>query len=135
MDVVRMQRCVCSAASGFEQRLLFALLGCNFWQPTSLPPQHTTCRLMDRLLGRDRFQRLKDAYCGLCILALYFLYLMVVKGALSVFDCSKVWCWLETLHFVSSQDLHVSNLCQPQPTVCLGTDATCRMCMGCLTPE
>jgi hypothetical protein len=52
--------------------------------------------LMDRLLGRDRFQRMKDAYCGLCILALYFLYLMVVKGALSVFDCSKVpwvpWC-------------------------------------------
>ena len=33
---------------------------------------------------------MKDAYCGLCILALYFLYLMVVKGALSVFDCSKV---------------------------------------------
>jgi hypothetical protein len=48
------------------------------------------CCLMDRLLGRDRFQRMKDAYCGLCILAMYFLYLMVVKGALSVFDCSKV---------------------------------------------
>jgi hypothetical protein len=45
---------------------------------------------MDRLLGRDKFQHAKDAYCGLCILALYFLYLMVVKGALSVFDCSKV---------------------------------------------
>jgi hypothetical protein len=46
--------------------------------------------VIDRLLVRDRFQRSKDAYCGLCILALYFLYLMVVKGALSVFDCSKV---------------------------------------------
>ena len=29
-----------------------------------------------------------DSYCGLCILALYFLYLSVVKGALSVFDCT-----------------------------------------------
>jgi hypothetical protein len=33
---------------------------------------------------------MQDAYCGVCILALYFLYLMVVKGALSVFDCSLV---------------------------------------------
>ncbi len=35
---------------------------------------------------------MQDAYCGVCILALYFLYLMVVKGALSVFDCSPVRC-------------------------------------------
>jgi hypothetical protein len=45
-----------------------------------------------RLLGRDRFKTMQDAYCGVCILALYFLYLMVVKGALSVFDCSPVRC-------------------------------------------
>lgn len=43
-----------------------------------------------RLLGRDRFQRWMDMYCGLCILTAYFLYLMLVKGALSVMDCSKV---------------------------------------------
>ena len=43
-----------------------------------------------RLLGRDKFERKRDSYCGVCILALYFLYFMVVKGALSVFDCSKV---------------------------------------------
>jgi hypothetical protein len=30
-----------------------------------------------------------DAYCGACIVALYVLYLSVVKGALSVFDCTK----------------------------------------------
>lgn len=38
---------------------------------------------------RDAFKHLFDSYCGLCIIALYFLYLNVVKGALSVFDCSK----------------------------------------------
>ncbi len=43
-----------------------------------------------RLLGRDRYKTMQDAYCGVCILTLYFLYLMVVKGALSVFDCSPV---------------------------------------------
>jgi hypothetical protein len=29
-----------------------------------------------------------DNYCGLCIIVLYFLYLKLVKGALSVFDCT-----------------------------------------------
>jgi hypothetical protein len=47
-------------------------------------------RVPFRLLGRDRLKTLQDAYCGVCILTLYFLYLMVVKGALSVFDCSLV---------------------------------------------
>ncbi len=37
---------------------------------------------------RDRFTRAFDSYCGLCIVGLYFLYLSVVKGALSVFDCT-----------------------------------------------
>lgn len=37
---------------------------------------------------RDGFTRAFDAYCGLCITGLYFLYLSVVKGALSVFDCT-----------------------------------------------
>jgi hypothetical protein len=52
------------------------------------------CVALGRLLGRDRFKAMQDAYCGVCILALYFLYLMVVKGALSVFDCSPVRCCL-----------------------------------------
>ena len=30
-----------------------------------------------------------NGYCGLCILALYFLYLNLVRGMLSIFDCSK----------------------------------------------
>ncbi len=37
----------------------------------------------------DGFKRALDRYCGLCITALYFLYISVVKGALSVFDCSE----------------------------------------------
>jgi hypothetical protein len=37
----------------------------------------------------NAFKRALDRYCGLCITALYFLYISVVKGALSVFDCSK----------------------------------------------
>ncbi len=37
----------------------------------------------------DGFKSALDRYCGLCITALYFLYISVVKGALSVFDCSK----------------------------------------------
>jgi hypothetical protein len=37
----------------------------------------------------EAFKRALDRYCGLCITALYFLYISVVKGALSVFDCSK----------------------------------------------
>ncbi len=45
-----------------------------------------------RLLGQGKFKSLQDMYCGVSILALYFLYLTVVKGALSVFDCSKVGC-------------------------------------------
>jgi hypothetical protein len=40
------------------------------------------------VVSRGKFKRTLDGYCGLCILALYFLYLTVVKGALSVFDCS-----------------------------------------------
>jgi hypothetical protein len=40
------------------------------------------------LLNRSKFKRVMDGYCGFCILGLYFLYLTVVKGALSVFDCS-----------------------------------------------
>ncbi len=43
-----------------------------------------------RLLGRDKFKAMQDQYCGVLIVALYFMYLMVVKSALSVFDCSKV---------------------------------------------
>lgn len=42
-----------------------------------------------RLLGRDKFAAAQDSYCGFCIIAMYFLYLTVTKGALSVFDCSK----------------------------------------------
>ncbi len=41
------------------------------------------------VLSRDKFTKAFDAYCGVCILALYFLYLGVVKGALSVFDCTQ----------------------------------------------
>jgi hypothetical protein len=40
-------------------------------------------------LRRGGFQRAFDACCGLCIMALYFLYLGVVKSSLSVFDCSR----------------------------------------------
>ncbi len=68
--------CITTLASGIVARLQYAL--------------HLLCRGLCRLLGRDRFQRAFDTYCGVCIMALYFLYLMVVKGALSVFDCSKV---------------------------------------------
>jgi hypothetical protein len=39
--------------------------------------------------SRDRFKQTLDGYCGLCIVGLYFLYLSVVKGALSVFDCTQ----------------------------------------------
>lgn len=52
-------------------------------------PSMSTTPHLQKLLGRDKFKSFQDSYCGLCILALYFLYLMVVKGALSVFDCSK----------------------------------------------
>lgn len=41
-----------------------------------------------RLLGRDRLAAIEDSYCGICIIMLYFLYLTVTKGALSVFDCT-----------------------------------------------
>ncbi len=45
---------------------------------------------LDSLTGCGfQFKGFLDGYCGLCIVALYFLYLTVVKGALSVFDCSK----------------------------------------------
>ena len=47
--------------------------------PNTLP--RTSCR--------DPFKAKLDSYCGLCIVALYCLYLNLVKGALSVFDCSK----------------------------------------------
>jgi hypothetical protein len=45
---------------------------------------------------RTRFKEIVDSYCGLCIVGLYFLYLNVVKGALSVFDCSmnKDGAWI-----------------------------------------
>jgi hypothetical protein len=49
----------------------------------------TACPLLcRRLLGRDRLAAIEDSYCGICIIMLYFLYLTVTKGALSVFDCT-----------------------------------------------
>ncbi len=47
------------------------------------------CTCTSFLVPRDRFMWAFDAYCGVCIVALYVLYLSVVKGALSVFDCTK----------------------------------------------
>jgi hypothetical protein len=38
---------------------------------------------------RDGFKRALDAYCGLCIVGLYFLYLGLAKGAFSLFDCTQ----------------------------------------------
>jgi hypothetical protein len=40
------------------------------------------------LLPRDGFKGALDSFFGVCTIALYFLYLNTVKGALSVFDCS-----------------------------------------------
>jgi hypothetical protein len=37
---------------------------------------------------RGLFEQAKDAYAGVCITGLYFLYVAVVKGGLSVFDCT-----------------------------------------------
>jgi hypothetical protein len=51
-------------------------LRCSLALPT--PSAHTS-----------GFKSSLDSYCGLCIVVLYLLYLNVVKGALSVFDCSK----------------------------------------------
>ena len=67
----------------------------ELWARCVRPAHLRMCRpLYSRLLGRDRFKTMQDAYCGVCILALYFMYLLVVKGALSVFDCSLVRCCL-----------------------------------------
>jgi hypothetical protein len=38
---------------------------------------------------RDPFKAKLDSACGVCIILLYFLYFVIVKGALSVFDCSQ----------------------------------------------
>ncbi len=38
---------------------------------------------------RNKVSTIVDGYCGMCIMALYFLYLTIVKSALSVFDCSR----------------------------------------------
>ena len=38
-------------------------------------------------VNRDKFKRALDAFTGVCILALYFLYFSVVKGMWSAFDC------------------------------------------------
>ena len=40
-------------------------------------------------VDRDAFTAALDTYWSILISALYFLYLNLVKGALSVFDCSK----------------------------------------------
>jgi hypothetical protein len=37
---------------------------------------------------RSRLLLLQDIWCSVCISALYFLYLSLVKGALTVFDCT-----------------------------------------------
>ena len=38
---------------------------------------------------RDKLLKMIDTYCGICILALYFSYFLVVKGMLTMFDCVK----------------------------------------------
>ncbi len=40
-------------------------------------------------LAPGKLKSILDSYCGVCIVCLYFLYLSLVRGALSVFDCSK----------------------------------------------
>ena len=35
----------------------------------------------------DRLKGIVDSYVGICIIALYFTYFLVVKGMLSVFSC------------------------------------------------
>jgi hypothetical protein len=47
------------------------------------------CACCLSVVARDGFKRTLDAYCGLCIVGLYFLYLGLAKGALSVFDCTQ----------------------------------------------
>jgi hypothetical protein len=60
--------------------------GGYYWLAQWLSPAcRTGCTC---LWDRGKFKRVMDGYCGFCILGLYFLYLTVVKGALSVFDCS-----------------------------------------------
>ncbi len=43
---------------------------------------------------RDRFQRAFDGYCGALIVCLYFLYLGVVRGALSMYDLHAIKLWM-----------------------------------------
>jgi hypothetical protein len=40
-------------------------------------------------VARDAFKSQLDNMCGLAIIICYFLYFMLVKGALGVFDCSR----------------------------------------------
>jgi hypothetical protein len=61
-------------------------LWCTLDQPLTNP---ILCILCAILRPRDRFKQAFDSYCGLCIVALYFLYLGVVRGALGVFDCTQ----------------------------------------------
>jgi hypothetical protein len=51
--------------------------------------QPITGELVACSVRRDKLKRTYDAYCGVCIVGLYFLYLGLVKGALSVFDCTQ----------------------------------------------
>ena len=37
----------------------------------------------------DRLKGVVDSYVGICIIALYFTYFLVVKGMLSVFSCVR----------------------------------------------
>jgi hypothetical protein len=53
-----------------------------------LHPKQSMSLLAVDMLSRDGFKGALDSYYGVCTIALYFLYLNVVKGALSVFDCS-----------------------------------------------
>ena len=54
------------------------------------PLTHTTPRFLSTvsLSTREAFKAVYDGYCGLSNIVLYLLYLKLVKGALSVFDCT-----------------------------------------------
>ncbi len=80
---------------------------------------------MPRSDARARFLAVLDQYVGLCILAAYFLYLKLVKSALSVFDCTLNKDGENIL------DADPSVVCGQVPPMLLGKQAFCQVCSAC----
>jgi hypothetical protein len=83
----------------------------NFLEP---PPPNPPPPLAPAPADLDSEQSILDSLIGVYTTALYFLYFVVVKNTLAIFDCSKN-AQVRCLYMLWEQYVFVESFCMPPP--------------------